>query len=116
MNNSPDTDTIRYGPCRRGRSVSSVGPPFCGQGRIICRSALFELLGEPGALPGVGASRERKTFLLRSWIGAAGLAESTAWVSVQREERNPQRFWVSVLSALRQTAAVLPWCAFDRGA
>jgi LuxR family maltose regulon positive regulatory protein len=46
-----------------------------------------------------------KTFLLRSWIGAARLAESTAWVSVQREERNPQRFWVSVLSALRQTAA-----------
>src|SRR5207245_443917 len=46
-----------------------------------------------------------KTFLLRSWIGAVGLAESTAWVSVQREERNPQRFWVSVLSALRQTAA-----------
>ncbi len=43
--------------------------------------------------------------MLRSWIGAAGLAESTAWVSVQREERNPQRFWVSVLSALRQTAA-----------
>src|SRR6266699_506937 len=46
-----------------------------------------------------------KTFLLRSWIGAAGLAEGIAWVSVQREERNPQRFWVSVLSALRQTAA-----------
>jgi LuxR family transcriptional regulator, maltose regulon positive regulatory protein len=43
--------------------------------------------------------------MLRSWIGAAGLAGSTAWVSVQREERNPQRFWVSVLSALRQTAA-----------
>ena len=43
--------------------------------------------------------------MLRSWIGAAGLAESTAWVSVQRQERNPQRFWVSVLSALRQTAA-----------
>jgi len=31
-------------------------------------------------------------------------------VSVQREERNPQRFWVSVLSALRQTAVGLPWC------
>jgi len=42
--------------------------------------------------------------LLRSWIGAAGLTESTAWVPVHREERNPQRFWVSVLSAL-QTAA-----------
>jgi LuxR family maltose regulon positive regulatory protein len=43
--------------------------------------------------------------LLRSWIDAAALAESTAWVSVQREERNPQRFWVSVVGALQQTAA-----------
>ena len=46
-----------------------------------------------------------KTFLLRSWIRDAGLAQSTAWVSVQGEERDPQRFWISVADALRQTAA-----------
>jgi hypothetical protein len=43
--------------------------------------------------------------LLRSWIGAVGLEKSTAWVSVPGEERDPQRFWISVLDSLRQTAA-----------
>ena len=46
-----------------------------------------------------------KTLLLRSWIGRSGLAERTAWVPVQGEERDPQRFWLSVLGALRDTAA-----------
>jgi LuxR family maltose regulon positive regulatory protein len=46
-----------------------------------------------------------KTFLLRSWIAEAGLAEHVAWVPVQGEERDPQRFWLSVLGALRHTAA-----------
>jgi LuxR family maltose regulon positive regulatory protein len=41
--------------------------------------------------------------LLRSWIGEAGLAERAAWVPVGREERDPQRFWVSVVGALRRT-------------
>jgi LuxR family maltose regulon positive regulatory protein len=50
------------------------------------------------APPGSG-----KTVLLRSWIGEAGLAERAAWVPVGREERDPQRFWVSVLGVLRQT-------------
>jgi len=43
--------------------------------------------------------------LLRSWIGEAGLEESTGWVSVGRDDRDPQRFWLSVLAALRQTSA-----------
>jgi LuxR family maltose regulon positive regulatory protein len=46
-----------------------------------------------------------KTLLLRSWIGEAGLAERAAWVPVQGEERGPQRFWLSLLGALRDTAA-----------
>ncbi|HYV77864.1 MAG TPA: hypothetical protein VE979_07030, partial [Streptosporangiaceae bacterium] len=50
------------------------------------------------ALPGSG-----KTVLLRSWIDAAGLAERAAWVPVGRAERDPQRLWLSVLGALRQT-------------
>jgi LuxR family transcriptional regulator, maltose regulon positive regulatory protein len=45
-----------------------------------------------------------KTVLLRSWIGEAALAERAAWVPVARGERDPQRFWLSVLGALRQTA------------
>jgi len=46
-----------------------------------------------------------KTVLLRSWISAAGLGTSTAWVSVGRGERDPQSFWLSALDALRRTAA-----------
>jgi LuxR family maltose regulon positive regulatory protein len=42
--------------------------------------------------------------LLRSWIDAAGLAERAAWVPVERDERDPQRFWLAVLDALRRTA------------
>jgi LuxR family transcriptional regulator, maltose regulon positive regulatory protein len=45
-----------------------------------------------------------KTVVLRSWIGAAGLAERAAWVPVGRDERDPQRLWLAVLDALRQTA------------
>jgi LuxR family maltose regulon positive regulatory protein len=44
-----------------------------------------------------------KTVLLRSWIGQAGLAGRAAWVAVGRDERDPQRFWLALLDALRQT-------------
>jgi LuxR family maltose regulon positive regulatory protein len=52
------------------------------------------------APPGSG-----KTVLLRSWIGGAGVAGSAAWVPAGRGERDPPRFWLSVLAALRATAA-----------
>ena len=51
------------------------------------------------APPGSG-----KSVLLRSWIGEAALNDSTGWVSVGRDDRDPQRFWLSVLGALRQTS------------
>ena len=44
-----------------------------------------------------------KTVLLRSWIAGAGLAGRVAWVAAGREERDPQRFWLSVAGALRAT-------------
>ena len=50
------------------------------------------------APPGSG-----KTVLLRSWISQSGVAGSVAWVGAGRGERDPQRFWLSVLAALRQT-------------
>jgi LuxR family maltose regulon positive regulatory protein len=64
------------------------------------------LLGGAGRVTEVSApAGSGKTLLLRSWIGEAGLAERAAWVPVQGEERDPQRFWLSVLGALRDTAA-----------
>ena len=47
-----------------------------------------------------------KTVLLRSWIEAAGLGERTAWVSVERDERDAQRFWLAVVEALRGAAGM----------
>jgi LuxR family transcriptional regulator, maltose regulon positive regulatory protein len=52
-----------------------------------------------------GSPGSGKTVLLRSWITEAGLAESVAWVSAGGDERDPQRFWLSVLGALRQTTS-----------
>jgi LuxR family transcriptional regulator, maltose regulon positive regulatory protein len=75
-----------------------------GAGGIVSRPRLFERLAAKArvivvsAPPGSG-----KTVLLRSWISGSGLAERAAWVPVGRGERDPQRFWLAVLGALRQT-------------
>jgi LuxR family maltose regulon positive regulatory protein len=42
---------------------------------------------------------------VRSWIAGAGLAQRTAWVQVDRQERDPQRFWIAVADALRGAAS-----------
>src|SRR6201989_698161 len=107
-----DTDMIRSAAAEAAAALlkqppASVGAPVpAARGGIVARRGLFGRLGRAGRITQVSApAGSGKTFLLRSWIGAAGLAESTAWVSVQRGEGSPQRFWVSVLSALQQTAA-----------
>ena len=46
-----------------------------------------------------------KTVLLRSWISRAGLSDRAAWVPAGRDERDPQRFWLSVVGALRRTTS-----------
>jgi LuxR family maltose regulon positive regulatory protein len=46
-----------------------------------------------------------KTFLLRSWVATTGLAARAGWVAVQGDERDPQRFWLSVFGALRDSVA-----------
>jgi len=64
----------------------------------------WERLGAAARVTVVSApAGSGKTVLLRSWIDEAGLAERTAWVAVGRDERDPQRFWLAVLDALRQT-------------
>ena len=42
--------------------------------------------------------------LLRSWAGAPGSNDRIAWVTVGHDGRGPQRFWLSVVDALRRTA------------
>ena len=73
---------------------------------LIPRPGLFERLGAARRVVQVSApAGSGKTFLLRSWIAAEGLSERTAWVSVARQEHDPQVFWLSVLDSLRQTGA-----------
>jgi LuxR family transcriptional regulator, maltose regulon positive regulatory protein len=67
------------------------------------------------APPGLGAAARvtqisapagsGKSYLLRSWIAESGLVDSAAWVAVHAGEQDPQRFWISVLDALRDTIA-----------
>src|SRR3984885_2413509 len=109
---SPDTDASRSAAAGAAPALPGQSPAAGGvlvpavRGGIVSRRSLFEALGRAGrvtqvsALPGSG-----KTFLVRSWIDAAALTGRAAWVSVQDDEHDPQRFWVSVLDALRQTAA-----------
>jgi LuxR family maltose regulon positive regulatory protein len=73
----------------------------------VVRTALFERLAAGCAcgLTLVSApAGSGKTVLLRSWIEAAGLDDQTAWVAVERDERDGQRFWLSIVEALRGIA------------
>jgi LuxR family transcriptional regulator, maltose regulon positive regulatory protein len=92
-----------YGACcRSGRRCRRRRRSWCGG--VVARPRLFGRLAAPArvivvsAPPGSG-----KTVLLRSWAGQAGVAGRAAWVPAGRGERDPQRFWLSVLGALRQT-------------
>jgi LuxR family transcriptional regulator, maltose regulon positive regulatory protein len=75
-------------------------------GALVSRRALFSQLTDAERVTVLSAAAgSGKTFLLRSWIAEAGLAESTAWVSVHGGDRDPQRFFLSLADALRATAA-----------
>jgi LuxR family transcriptional regulator, maltose regulon positive regulatory protein len=77
-----------------------------GAGGVVSRPELWERLAEAARVTMVSAPPgSGKTVLLRSWIGEAGLAERAAWIPVGRDEQDPQRFWLAVLGALRQTSA-----------
>ena len=83
------------------RSVAGGGGDTGG---VVGRPVLFGRLGGAARVTVVSApAGSGKTVLLRSWIAEAGLAGRAAWVAAGREERDPQRFWLSVLEALRQT-------------
>jgi LuxR family maltose regulon positive regulatory protein len=72
-------------------------------GGPVARRPLFDRLSAAG--PGdvilvCGPPGSGKTVLLRSWVASEGLADRVAWVSVERRERDAQRFWLSVIDEL----------------
>jgi LuxR family maltose regulon positive regulatory protein len=74
-----------------------------GAGGVVSRPRLFGRLGAARVTVVSASAGSGKTVLLRSWIARGGLEGSVAWVPVGRGERDPQRFWLSVLAALRRT-------------
>jgi len=81
-----------------------AAPPV--RGGVVSRCALFGRLAGAERVVQISASAgSGKTVLMRSWIAGAGLTRHAAWVPVDREERDPRRFWISVADALRGTAA-----------
>ena len=71
---------------------------------VVARTALYERL-TAGVSAGVtlvsAPAGSGKTVLLRSWIDEAGLRDRTAWVTLDRQEGDAQRFWLSVVERLR---------------
>jgi LuxR family transcriptional regulator, maltose regulon positive regulatory protein len=70
---------------------------------VVRREWLFERLGD--AVSGdvvllCAPAGSGKTVLLRSWLEAAGLHDRGAWVSVERGERDAQRFWLALIDAV----------------
>jgi LuxR family transcriptional regulator, maltose regulon positive regulatory protein len=80
----------------------ALEPALRGTG-LVRRGWLFDRLsgeGVGGVILVCAPAGSGKTVLLRSWVQAAGLQERAAWVSVERGERDAQRFWLSVIDAL----------------
>ncbi len=76
-----------------------------GGAPLVLRHRLFQRLAEGDAVTVVSApAGSGKTSLLRSWIADARLDEHAAWSTVQRDERDGQRFWRSVRDALAGVA------------
>jgi LuxR family transcriptional regulator, maltose regulon positive regulatory protein len=105
-------------PGARGPLEVSAGPAGAGlEGRgaqappgIVRRPELFDrLTGDRagGVILVRAPAGSGKTVLLRSWIAAVGLEERAAWVSVERGERDAQRFWLSVIDALSDACGIV---------
>jgi len=93
-----------------GRDLTRAGSRGSAEpGRaLVARSALFERLSAAGVGSAVlvcAPAGSGKSVLVRSWAEAEGLQDRTAWVSVERGERDEQRLWLSVIDAL---APVVP--------
>jgi LuxR family transcriptional regulator, maltose regulon positive regulatory protein len=86
-------------------SGRSCRVPHVGGG-VVLRPVLWRRLAGSARVTVVSApAGSGKTVLLQSWISEASLTGDVAWVPVARGERDPQRFWLAVLDALRQTTA-----------
>src|SRR4051812_32199701 len=94
---------------RRGKHVPQpVAREGTGTQGLLDRKDLLQLLDRAvtkrltviSAPPGSG-----KTSLLRAWADRSTTLRRVAFVSVERDQRNDQHFWCSVLDAIQSPAA-----------
>ena len=93
-------------PVRPAEESDQVTGAGTGRGTAgtVPRPLLSGRLGSLARVTVVSApAGSGKTVLLRSWSSEADLAGRVAWVAAGRDEHDPQRFWLSVLGALRAT-------------
>jgi LuxR family transcriptional regulator, maltose regulon positive regulatory protein len=78
-------------------------------GRVVARPRLFALLDsgieQPVTLVAAPAG-SGKTMLLTSWMAAVSPPGRVAWLSLDRGDNDPVRFWTYVLAALGRAGAV----------
>ena len=89
-------------PGRRGEERKSAA----ARG-MVARRKLFAVLSSApagGVILVSAPAGSGKTVLVRSWVRDAGLRDRVAWISVERGERDGQRFWLSVIGALAGVA------------
>src|SRR5262249_35583854 len=80
------------------------GAAGAGAGGVVSRPRLVGRLGVGARVSVVSApAGSGKTGLVRSWISQPGLAGRGGGGAAGGGGRGPQRFWLSVLAALRQT-------------
>jgi LuxR family maltose regulon positive regulatory protein len=74
---------------------------------IVERPVLFGLLDgglDTRVTVVIAPAGSGKTFLVRSWLDARNPAGQGAWVSVERGERDPQRFWSALVNEVSRAA------------
>ena len=104
-----DADEGRPQPPRRVAPADVAvlpRPPRATNDLVVARLALYDRLSDAARVTQLSAAAGTgKTVLLRSWIEHAGLATRAAWVSVEHDEHDAERFWLSVVHALRRTTS-----------
>ena len=91
-------------------------PPPAAKGpfHLIERPTLLGLLDahpETQIAVVIAPAGSGKTVLVRSWLASHGLLEPSAWVSIERGERDPHRFWSALVTEVGRAAG--PDAAID---
>jgi LuxR family transcriptional regulator, maltose regulon positive regulatory protein len=104
--------TAEYGALRGARFALAKFRPTTLPGTLVTRPVLHDRLNAGAGqrlTVVVGPAGAGKSVLLSSWA-AARLAGATSWLSCDRADANPVRFWAGFIEAPRVAA---PWFGAD---